>query len=313
MCFSPYSLMSMRTIASWLSNMNSASARASSVLPTPVGPTKRNEPIGRSGSWSPARERRIALATALTASSWPTTRSCRRSSRWTSFAGLALLDAADRDAGPAGDDLGDVLGVDLLLEEAVRRGCRRGLALGLLGVGELLLELGDRAVAQLGGALEVALARGDLELALGGGQALAQVADAGDLLLLGLPLGLHAGGALLQVGELALERLEALGGRLVVLLALERGLLDLELEDAALDLVDLLGDGVDLDLHARGGLVDQVDRLVGQEAVGDVAVRERRGGDQRGVLDRDVVVHLVARGAGRGGSRSCPRRSARRP
>jgi len=39
---------------------------------------------------------------------------------------------------------------------------------------------------------------------------------------------------------------------------------------------------------------DQVDRLVGQEAVGDVAIGERRGGDQRAVLDRDAVVQLVA-------------------
>ena len=58
-----YSDMSMRTIASWESNMNSASARASSVLPTPVGPRKRKLPIGRSGSLSPARERRSALET----------------------------------------------------------------------------------------------------------------------------------------------------------------------------------------------------------------------------------------------------------
>ena len=38
-----------------------------------------------------------------------------------------------------------------------------------------------------------------------------------------------------------------------------------------------------VDLHAqpRGGLVDQVDRLVRQEAVGDVAVREHRRGDDR--------------------------------
>src|SRR5947208_3612181 len=36
-CFSMYSLMSIRTMASSESNMNSASARASSVLPTPVG------------------------------------------------------------------------------------------------------------------------------------------------------------------------------------------------------------------------------------------------------------------------------------
>src|SRR3982074_444855 len=50
-----YSDMSMRTIACSESNMNSARARASSVLPTPVGPTNRKVPIGRLGAWSPAR------------------------------------------------------------------------------------------------------------------------------------------------------------------------------------------------------------------------------------------------------------------
>ena len=80
-----YSLMSIRTIAASSSNRNSASARAVSVLPTPVGPRKINEPIGRFGSLKPARERRIAFATALSASSCPTTRSRRRSSICTSF------------------------------------------------------------------------------------------------------------------------------------------------------------------------------------------------------------------------------------
>ena len=56
---------------------------------------------------------------------------------------LALEQAGDRDARPASDDLGDVLGVDLLLEEA------RGAGLDLLGLLELALELGDLAVAQL--------------------------------------------------------------------------------------------------------------------------------------------------------------------
>ncbi len=42
-------------------------------------------PIGRSGSERPARERRSAVATASIASSWPTTRSCRRSSMCRSF------------------------------------------------------------------------------------------------------------------------------------------------------------------------------------------------------------------------------------
>ena len=80
-----YSDMSSRTIACSVSNMNSVSAFASSVLPTPVGPRKRNDPIGRCGSDSPARERRSALETAAIASSWPITRSCRRSSIWSSF------------------------------------------------------------------------------------------------------------------------------------------------------------------------------------------------------------------------------------
>ena len=56
-----YSDMSMRTIASSSPNRNSASVRASSVLPTPDGPRKMNEPVGRFGSFRPARERRIAL------------------------------------------------------------------------------------------------------------------------------------------------------------------------------------------------------------------------------------------------------------
>ena len=51
---------------------------------------------------------------------------------------------------------------------------------------------------------------------------------------------------------------------------------------------------VDLDPQPRGRFVDQVDRLVGQEAVGDVAVAEHRRGDERGVADADTVVRLVA-------------------
>ena len=67
--------MSMRTIARSSSKRKSASALASSVLPVPVGPRKRNEPVGRFGSEMPARERRTASLTALTAARWPISRS----------------------------------------------------------------------------------------------------------------------------------------------------------------------------------------------------------------------------------------------
>ena len=43
----------------------------------------------------------------------------------------------------------------------------------------------------------------------------------------------------------------------------------------------------------RRGLVDQVDRLVGQAVLGDVAVAQPRRGVQRRVVDHDAVVRLV--------------------
>ena len=78
-----YSLISIRIIASSDPNIASAKALANSVLPTPVGPKNINEPIGRVGSDKPLRARRMDLATALMASSWPTTRLCKIFSKLT--------------------------------------------------------------------------------------------------------------------------------------------------------------------------------------------------------------------------------------
>ena len=59
-----------------------ASARHSSVLPTPVGPRKRKLPTGRAGSFRPTRLRRMARATADTASSCPIIRFFSSASRF---------------------------------------------------------------------------------------------------------------------------------------------------------------------------------------------------------------------------------------
>ena len=143
----------------------------------------------------------------------------------------------------------------------------------------------------------------------------ADLGDAGEIALPLLALGLHAqlvdlpldlGDALqrlllarpargelvahcLRVGELALDGLaHALG------LVGHGRELDLELTDAAVGLVELHRRRVDLHPQARGGLVHEVDRLVGEEAVGDVAVGENRRSDERRVADLDAVVRLVA-------------------
>ena len=106
-------------------------------------------------------------------------------------------------------------------------------------------------------------------------------------------MGLHGRRLLLQVGQLLLEILEAFPAGGVGLL-LQRHLLDLELAHAPLDDVDLGRHGVDLDAQPGAGLVDEVDGLVGQEPPGDVPIGEHGGGNERGVLDADAVVHLVA-------------------
>jgi hypothetical protein len=71
--------MSSLTICFSSSNSSAASALASSVLPTPVGPMNRKLPTGRSPVERPARARSTASATARTASGWPTTRRPSRS------------------------------------------------------------------------------------------------------------------------------------------------------------------------------------------------------------------------------------------
>src|SRR5689334_857689 len=82
---------------------------------------------------------------------------------------------------------------------------------------------------------------------------------------------------------------------LLELLRLDRGLLVLaHLLDLVLQLAVARRRAHRLDAHARGRLVDQVDRLVRQMPVLDVAIGERRGGGERLVGDLAAVVRLVA-------------------
>ena len=80
-CFSMYSDMSKRIILSAEPKSSIANCLESSVLPTPVGPTKRKLPIGRFGAPNPTRLRRMALAILSTAASCPITCDLRSSAR----------------------------------------------------------------------------------------------------------------------------------------------------------------------------------------------------------------------------------------
>ena len=202
---------------------------------------------------------------------------------------LAFHQAGDGDASPARDDLGDLALGDLFLQQPLTRRVGEGRLAGF----QLPLQLRQAAVLELGGAVEVVLAFRLGHLAPHLLDLLAQRPHRGDGFLLLLPLGAHAGGLRLQLRELRPQRLQALPA-LGVLLLLEGGLLDLQLHHPPRHRVQLRRHGVDLGADGSAGFVHQIDGLVRQEAVGDVAVRKHRGGDEGGVLDADAVVHLEA-------------------
>ncbi len=161
-----------------------------------------------------------------------------------------------------------------------------------LGSLRLRLELRQLAVLQLGNLVELAFALQLRDVGLDAIDLFLDVRGALHRRLLGLPDLLEIGILLLEAPDLLLDQLEAALGRFVLLLA--DGLaLDLELDQPAVEPVHRLGLRIDLHLDPRGGLVDQVDRLVGQEAVGDVAMAELGRRDDRRVGDLDAVMQLV--------------------
>ena len=200
---------------------------------------------------------------------------------------LALQHPVDRDAGPARDHLGDLLLGHPVLDQP------EFLLLGFLRGGQLLLQRRQRAVLDLAHARVVLAALGAFQLQPGLFDLLLDLGRALQGGLLRLP-------DLVQVGELALELVDVafqVGQALpagVVLLLLQHLALDLELDQPALQAVELLGLGVDFHADPAGGLVHQVDGLVRQLAVGDVAVGQRGRGDDRRVGDLHAVVHRVA-------------------
>src|ERR671938_600641 len=104
-----YSDMSTWIMASSSPNRNSASVRASSVLPTPEGPRKMNEPVGRLGSLIPAPDR---LRHRLDGDVLADHALVELLLHADELLGLGLGELEDRDARPHRDDVRDLLLAD---------------------------------------------------------------------------------------------------------------------------------------------------------------------------------------------------------
>ena len=200
---------------------------------------------------------------------------------------LALQHARHRNAGPLRDHLGNLLAVHLLVDHRVV-----GLHLleACLELLDLLLGLLDAAVAQLGHLAVVARTLGLLGLELVAFDILHLGLNLLDDALLVLPAGLHLVALLTQRAEFLVD----LGNLVLIIFTLDGLALNLQLTDTAFNLIKLFRHRVNLQPQLGSSLVDEVDGLVGQETVADVAVAQLGGGNDGLVLDPHAVVHLVA-------------------
>mmetsp|Transcript_65540 Transcript_65540/g.133099 ORF Transcript_65540/g.133099 Transcript_65540/m.133099 type:complete len:266 (+) Transcript_65540:1146-1943(+) len=196
--------------------------------------------------------------------------------------------------GPARHDVRDLVVVDDLLHERLA-----ALALLLLcALGsehrEALLQVGDGEVAQVSDLRRVTVALRDLDLPVDLLQLVLHAADLVHARLLLLVLHAQRRELLLDVRQLRAHAVAPLLAGLVLLVG-QRGLFDLQLQLAALQLVHQLRLGVELHAHVGACLIHQVDGLVGCEPRRDVAIRELGGQNKGRVSDAHAVVGLVAR------------------
>ena len=182
--------------------------------------------MGRLGSLRPARERRMALATTRQRRVLADHALAQALFHLDELLHFAFEHARDGNAGPLADDLGDVFLVDLFFQHA-----RRAAPLPSCDGVQLLqlgFELGQFAVLDLRGALELALARLLFDLEAQRLDLLLQLADAGDGLALLGPARAQSGDLLLSASaSFALDLSQALLA-VRVGLALQRRALDFE-------------------------------------------------------------------------------------
>ena len=113
-----------------------------------------------------------------------------------------------------------------------------------------------------------------------------------DGVLLVLPLGFLAVEAVAEFGHLFLQSGQTLLRKFIRFL-FQRGFLNLQLGDAVVHLVQFGGHRIQLGLDHGAGFIHQVDSLIGQETVGDIAVGQGGCCNQRSVLNLDAVEHFV--------------------
>ena len=185
---------------------------------------------------------------------------------------LARQHLRNRDTRPAADHLRDIFLADFLLQQAGILRLRRN---DLLLILKFLLQRRQPAVLDFRSLLQIAAALRELHLMLRIIHFLFDGPHAQDSLLLRIPTGLQLFLLGLEPRLLLSDRCQAGLGAIIRFL-LQRLLLDFQLHDLAAHLIDRRRHRLDLRTQLCRGLIDEVDSLIRQEAVRNIAIRQRR-------------------------------------
>ena len=204
------------------------------------------------------------------------------------FFALALHHLGHRNAGRPRHDLGNFLDANLRAQQLI---LLRAL-IGGLGHLQLCFKLRQLAILQLGHFIQFAFALHANHLGLELVDLLLDVRATLRLRFLSLPDFFEIVIVTLQLGEFILDQLHALLRGLILFLA-HRQTLDLQLDHAPTELVHDFRLGIHFHADTCGRLVDQVDGLVRQETIGDVAMAQLGRRDDGRVGNLDAVMQFV--------------------
>ena len=197
---------------------------------------------------------------------------------------LAFQHLGGGDPCPAFDHFGDLFG-------AHRLGHQR-FAFAGLRLGQLLFQPRNDAVGKLARAGKVALALCPVQIGARPVQLFLQLPRGLQLIALILPFCGQAVGLLLEVGEFQFQLFQTVAARCIVLFLQGFGL-DLQLQDLAVQRVEFFGLAVHFHAQTACGLVHQINRLIRQEPVGDVAMAQRGRRHKRRIRDPHTMVQLI--------------------
>ena len=199
---------------------------------------------------------------------------------------LAFHQAVHGDTRPGTDDLGDIVLVDFLLEQAVL-----GMFL-ILQSGQFLLQGRQAAILEFSQLVQVIVMLGLLHLLLDLVDFLLDLAHFGDARLFFLPAGHQCVVLALHLGQFFFDLLQPVSGLLVLFLG-QCLFLDLQLQHPAAAFIQFRGHGVDFRPEPGSGFIDEVDGLVRQETFADIPVGQRCGSDKGRILDADAMMHFI--------------------